>query len=83
MDKHRASPLGKLRLIREECFSLPIMLEHDHRIAGADDFAAVEADRPWIAHLAVSPTQQSAGYSANSRVSVGEARAAPGAPTQA
>jgi hypothetical protein len=43
MDKHQASPLGKLGLIREECFSLPIMLDHDHRIAVIDNFPTVEA----------------------------------------
>ena len=55
MDNHHSFPLGKLRLIRQECFSLPIMLDHDHQVADIDGFAAEEAERALIAHCAAVP----------------------------
>ena len=71
MDDHQASPLGKLRLIREQGFALPIMLDHDHYIAGIDDLAAEETERPFIAHLAAIPAE-SCGYPANLTPNVGK-----------
>lgn len=63
MGEQHAPPLGELRLIREDRFSLPIMVDHDHGLADIYDFATAKAERRLIAHLAVSAYPAKRGLS--------------------